>query len=80
MAGRKKTSDLVQQRDEQILEAYNKMYWGEMKREEAIWPELEQRFFLKQKTLYKIVLAKSKEKANQNTTANECDNIQSNQQ
>lgn len=80
-----RNSDLINQRNQAIYQKYCEMYFGEMKREEVIWPELKKLFWLEEDTLYRIVLKVSKEAdaaPNQlelplNPTANE---IQVNQQ
>lgn len=56
--------DLKRKRNKLIYERYTEMYFTRMMREEAIFIELKEVFFLEVDTIYRIVLAMSKEAAN----------------
>lgn len=55
--------DLKRKRNKLIYEQYTEMYFTRMMREEAIFIELKEVFFLEVDTIYRIVLAMSKEAA-----------------
>lgn len=57
-------SDLINQRNQAIYARYSEMYFVNMMREEAIWPELKKLFWLEEDTLYRIVLKVSREADN----------------
>jgi len=55
-----KNVSLTKKRNTEILKNYNAMYFGEMKRDEVIYQELSEKYFMMPKTLYEIVLKESK--------------------
>lgn len=50
-----RNEDLKLARNTKILERYNQMYWGEMKRDSVIFPELTREFYLAETTLKDII-------------------------
>ena len=54
---------LIEKRNELLFADYAKL-WGDGKREELIFEELSEKYFLEVKTIYRIVLRESKTKNN----------------
>ena len=55
-----RNKEKINQRNRQIFTDYAHMYFIEGKRDEVILPELEQKWYLAQSTIEKIILKESK--------------------
>lgn len=62
---RNSVSGLIKERNQRIYSRYCDMYFTNMMREEAIWPELKKEFWLEENTIYRIVLSISKTATNE---------------
>ncbi len=62
---RNSESGLIKERNLSIYSRYCEMYFTNMMREEAIWPELKKEFWLEEHTIYRIVLSISKKANNE---------------
>jgi hypothetical protein len=52
--------ELLHKRNNAIYERYCELFFGNMMRDEAIWPILKKEFWLEESTLYRVVLKMSK--------------------
>lgn len=59
MSKKSRDTALIEKRNLKIYEMYSQL-WGEGLREELIWPQISEAFYLQENTIYRIVLDQTK--------------------